>query len=59
MLRIVLPPVALAGLAAVDVSVGISVYVFVVVILVVNIDVAASPIAVTPVTTPCTPRSGA
>jgi hypothetical protein len=42
-------------LAAVDVPVGVSVYIFVVIILIVNIDVAAAPIAVTPVATPSAP----
>ena len=45
MLRVVLPPVALASLTTVDVPVGVSVEV----IIVVDVDVAMAPIAIAPV----------
>ena len=49
-----LPFVALASLAPVDVPV----YVFVEIIVVVDIDVAMAPIAIAPVATPSAPSSG-
>jgi hypothetical protein len=53
-LRVVLPPVALASLTAVDVSVGVSVEI----IVVVDVDVAMAPIAIAPVATPSAPSGG-
>jgi hypothetical protein len=48
-LGIVLPPVSLATLAAVHVSIGVSVYVSVEIILVVDVDIApAMPVAIAP-----------
>jgi hypothetical protein len=44
-LRVMLPPVALASLTTVDVSVGVSVKV----VVVVDVDVAVVPIAIAPV----------
>ena len=49
MLRIVLPPVSLATLATVHVSIAISVYISVEIILVIDVDIApAMPVAITP-----------
>ena len=54
MLWVVLPFVALASLCPVNVSV----YVFVEIAFVVDVDVAAVPIAISPVTTPSAPSGG-
>jgi len=58
-LRVVLPPVALASLTAVDVPVGRSIGVPVKIVVVIDVDVAVVPIAIAPVTTPSTPGCGA
>jgi hypothetical protein len=54
MLRVVLPPVALASLTAVNVPIGI----LIVIIVVIDVDVAVAPIAIAPVATPSTPGGG-
>src|SRR5439155_19368087 len=53
-LRVVLPFVALASLAPVDVPV----YVFVEIIIVVDVDISAVPIAIAPGAAPSPPSSG-
>jgi hypothetical protein len=58
MLRIVLPPIALASLSPVNVPVYVFVVVPVKIIVVVDIDVATVPIAIAPVPAPSAPSSG-
>jgi hypothetical protein len=52
MLRIVLPVAALAA------DVAVEIVVLIVIIIVVDLNVAAVPIAIAPVTTPSAPRGG-
>ena len=54
MLRVVLPPVALASLTPVDVPIGVPVEI----IVIVDVDITTAPIAIAPVAAPSPPSSG-